>query len=119
MLNKLQLTAELVHHYPYAPTVDDAMKTWWQNIRQHGGLRLTLQGYRVFSDCLDLNSYTFELPDQLLTPKNLIVMDRLMASPYYIVFNRKLNKLVMFGSREAIVATLHGDIKKFISSLTY
>ena len=43
MLNKLQLTAELIHHYPDAPTVDDAMRTWWQNIREDGGLRLTYE----------------------------------------------------------------------------
>jgi hypothetical protein len=119
MLNKLTLTAELIHHYPDAPSMDEAMRTWWQNIREDGGLRLTYEGYRVFSDCLELNSYTFELPEQVLTPKNLIVMDRHMASPYYIVNNRKHNHMVMFGSREAMMATLYGDIKKFISSLTH
>ena len=119
MLNKFQLTAELIHHYPDAPTVDDAMRTWWQNIREDGGLRLTSEGYRVFSDCLELNSYTFELPEQLLTPRNLIALDRHMASPYYIVNTRKHNNMVMFGSREALMATLHGDMQRFIKSLSY
>jgi hypothetical protein len=119
MLNKLVLTQELIHHYPDAPGLNEAMRLWWQNIRDDGGLRLTHKGYRVFSDCLELNSYTFELPEKLLTPRNLIVMDRHMASPYYIVNNRKLNKLVMFGSREAMMATLHGDMQRFIKSLSY
>ena len=119
MLNKLTLTAELIHHYPDAPALDDAMRSWWQNIREDGGLRLTYEGYRVFSDCLELNSYTFELPEKLLTPRNLIDLDRHMASPYYIVNNRKHNNIVMFGSREALMATLHGDMQRFIKSLSY
>jgi hypothetical protein len=36
-----------------------------------------------------------------------------------MVNNRKLNKLVMFGSREAMMAVLHGDLQRFINSLTY
>ena len=119
MLNKFQLTAELIHHYPDAPAMDEAMRSWWQNIRDDGGLRLTYEGYRVFSDCLELSSYSFDLPEKLLTPKNLIALDRHMTCPYYMVNNRKLNKLVMFGSKEAMMAALHGDMQRFIKSLTY
>jgi hypothetical protein len=119
MLNKFTLTAELIHHYPDAPTVDDAMRTWWQNIREDGGLRLTYEGYHVFSNFLELSSYTFELPEKLLTPKNLIALDRRMTCPYYIVNNRKHNHMVMFGSREAMMAVLHGDMQQFIKSLSY
>ena len=119
MLNKLVLTQELITLYPDAPALDEAMVTWWQNIREDGGLRLTDVGYLVFSDCLELNSYTFELPEKLLTPRNLIALDRHMASPYYIVNNRKHNNMVMFGSKEAMMAVLHGDMQRFITSLTY
>jgi hypothetical protein len=80
---------------------------------------LTDEGYYVFSNYLELSSYTFELPEKLLTPRNLIALDSHMASPYYIVNNRKHNKIVMFGSREAMMATLHGDMQQFINSLTY
>lgn len=119
MLNKLALTAELVHHFPDAPTVSEAMSTWWQNIREDGGLRLTDVGYFVFENSLELSSYIFELPERFLTPKNLLALDRHMTSPYYLVNNRKHNRLVMFGSREAMMATLHGDIQRFITSLSY
>ena len=119
MLNKLLLTAELVHHYPDAPTVDQAMNSWWQNRRLDGGLRLTDVGYFVFENNLELNSYTFELPERFFTPRNLLALDRRMTSPYYIVNNRKYNRLVMFGSREAMMATLHGDLQRFINSLSY
>jgi len=119
MLNKLSLTRELITRYPDAPSLDKAMATWWQNIRDDGGLRLTYEGFYVFENLLGLDSYSFELPEKLLTPKNLIALDRRMTCPYYMVNNRKLNKLIMFGSREAMMAVLHGDMQRFISSLSY
>ena len=119
MLNKLAVTQELITHYPDAPTVEEAMRSWWQNIRDDGGLRLTDVGYFVFENNLELDSYTFELPERFLTAANLLALDRHMTCPYYLVHNRKHNRLVMFGSREAMMATLDGDIKKFIASLTY
>ncbi len=119
MLNKLALTQELITRYPDAPNWNEAMATWWQNIRDDGGLRLTYEGYYVFENLLELSSYTFELPAKLLTPKNLIALDRRMTCPYYMVNNRKLNKIVMFGSREAMMAALHGDMQRFIASLSY
>jgi hypothetical protein len=73
----------------------------------------------VFENLLELSSYSFELPEKLLTPKNLLAMDRRMTCPYYMVNNRKLNKIIMFGSREAMMATLHGDMQRFITSLSY
>jgi hypothetical protein len=119
MLNKLTLTQELITRYPDAPPLDEAMRTWWQNIQDDGGLRLTYVGFHVFENLLELNSYSFELSEKLLTPKNLLVLDRRMTCPYYMVNNRKLNKIVMFGSREAMMATLHGDMQRFITSLSY
>jgi hypothetical protein len=119
MLNKLTLTQELITRYPNAPLLDEAMVTWWQNIRNDGGLRLTYEGFYVFANLLELSSYTFELPEKLLTPKNLLALDRRMTCPYYMVNNRKLNKLVMFGSKEAMMATLHGNMQRFIASLSY
>lgn len=119
MLNKLALTQELITHYPDAPMLSEAMSTWWQNIREDGGLRLTDVGYFVFENNLELDSYTFELPEKFLTPRNLLALDRRMTCPYYMVNNRKHNKLIMFGSREAMMATLHGDIQRFIQSLSY
>ena len=119
MLNKLALTQELITRYPDAPPLDEAMRTWWQNIQDDGGLRLTYEGFYVFENLLELSSYTFDLPEKLLTPKNLLALDRRMTCPYYMVNNRKHNKLVMFGSKEAMMATLHGDMQRFITSLSY
>lgn len=119
MLNKLAITAELIHHFPDAPNLEEAMTTWWQNRREDGGLRLTHIGYQIFSTQLELQSWQFDLPDQFLSSRTLLAMDRHMTCPYYIVSSRKTNKLVMFGSRESMMAALHGNMNKFIQSLTY
>jgi len=119
MLNKLTLTQELVTHCLDQPSVDDAMRTWWQNIREDGGLRLTHQGYQVFGTELELHSYEFELDAKLFTPKNMLTLDHHLNCPYYLVHNRKHNKIVLFGSREAMMAMLHGNMQQFINSLTY
>lgn len=119
MLNKFHLTAELIHHFPDAPALDDAMRTWWMNFREGGGLRLTELGYEVFSHMLEVDSYKYEIEPTLLTPHNLILMDRYLTCPYYLILSRKNTKLVLFGSKEAMMAALYGDIKKFIASLTY
>jgi hypothetical protein len=116
-ITKLLLTLEQLHEQP--PPLDEAMRTWWQNIQDDGGLRLTYEGFYVFENLLELSSYSFELPEKLLTPKNLLAMDRRMTCPYYMVNNRKLNKIIMFGSKEAMMATLHGDMQRFITSLSY
>jgi hypothetical protein len=119
MLNKLVLTQELVIRCPNAPTVDEAMRTWWMNIRDGGGLRLSHKGYQTFSTDLELHSYEFELDPNLLTSKNILALDHHLTCPYYVVNNRKHNKIVMFGSREAMMAVLHGNMQQFINSLTY
>jgi hypothetical protein len=119
MPSKLELTTELVHHFSHAPTVDHAMRTWWMNVRQGGGLRLSRSGYLTFCEALEINSYEYELDPKVLTPGNLILLDRHLTCPYYLKLSRKDSCLILFGSREAMMAALYGDIKKFISSLTF
>ena len=119
MRNKRQLTVELVNHFPDAPSLDDAMRTWWMSRRDTGGLRLSDQGYTVFCNMLEVDSYEYEIDPKVLTPRNLILLDRYLTCPYYLKLSRKSNGLILFGSREAMMAALYGDIKKFISSLTF
>lgn len=55
----------------------------------------------------------------LLTPRNLITLDRKMTCPYAIVRTKSPRaKLIMFGSKEAVMATLYGDIEMWIQSLS-
>lgn len=117
MLNKHDFTHELVTKLDSNIGVDHAMKSWWANIRESGGLRLTEAGYIVFNS-LDIERWEFDVPTRTFAvPNNLLVLDKKLTCPYYIKLGRK-SQLVMFGSREAMTLALYGDIEKFINNLS-
>jgi len=115
MLNKLAYSkkfAELL-----SLNVDDIMTTWWGNLRDHGGLRLTQQGYEILSQDLELESYRFTVPALTMTPKNLLVLDKKLTCPYYLARQKTTVDIVLFGGDHAIMATLYGDIEQWLKSL--
>ena len=86
----------------------------WQNPREksNGGLRLTDQGYQIFSNDLDMKSYTINFPDKefMLTNQIMIWLDRFIDSPYYI----NKNSIVVFKEKTAVQLILfNGDVKKY------
>lgn len=94
------------------------MREWWVNFRSGGGMRLTQRGYEIFTAVLELEQWQFELPGQTLVPKNLMLLDKKLSCPYYLRRVRQQYYLHMFGDREAMVATLYGDIEKFLLNLS-
>ena len=108
-------------------SIDQAMITWWANIRRDGGMRLTNHGYKIMHDLLGLESWQLELPNPddvgavraRIDKKTILDLDRKLEWPYYLDFDarRKRRRIVFFGSREAMMATLYGDIKSWLSSL--
>lgn len=98
-------------------TFDNAYTAWWHNLRAGGGLRLTKIGYLTFSNLLKLESYEFDLDPFDIDSKLIIAMDRKLQQPYYIVTKKLMPvQLIFFGSKEAMMANLYGDIKKFIDN---
>jgi hypothetical protein len=49
-------------------------------------------------------------------PGRLLTLDRKLTCPYYISLGKK-PKLLLFGSREATMYSLYGDIDKFIKGI--
>ena len=97
--------------------VDTAMKVWWYNIRANGGLRLTELGYFVFKKIVDLESYTMEIDWKNFDRTTILKLDRQLQMPYYIEVNKKIPKnIIFFGSKEAMLARLYGDLDKFLSN---
>jgi hypothetical protein len=45
----------------------------------------------------------------------MVELDKKLTTPYYI--DAKKKQLVLFGSREAMMATLHGDIRRWLELL--
>ena len=120
MRDKKKLTEELVNQLDtdLGITVKYAMHTWWFNLRKTGGMRLTSPGYQVFKEQLDLTHYEFAINDPTEFTQHLILdLDRKMQMPYYIHAVKGIpRKVIFFGSREAVMVNLYGNLKKFIDN---
>lgn len=121
---KLELVQGLMPRVPpeYQHSVDDAMKSWWVNIRRGGGMRLTELGYKMLKDVLKLECWTLDLSDQerLIFSKRLILdLDSKLEWPYYIEVSikKKIRQIVFFNSREAMMATIYGDLERWLASI--
>ena len=119
MRDKVELTRQLVEKLPPASwTVDQARITWWHNFRDSGGMRLTKSGYDAFVDELDIEYYEFSIPSTAkFTYSTILALDRRLQTPYYLVRDKdKFVKIVFFGSKEAVLVNLYGDIEKFLNN---
>ena len=120
MRNKKKLTEELVKQLDpeLGLTVKRSMHTWWFNIRNNGGMRLTTNGYRVFCDELDLTRYDFPINNPHAFNQHMILeLDSKLQMPYYIHAVKGIpKKIVFFGSKEAVMVNLYGDLKKYLDN---
>ena len=121
---KLEIIQRLMPQVPmeHQQSTESAMKTWWANIRRDGGMRLTDLGYEIMHDVLKLESWELDLSDKervIFTKRVILDLDRKLEWPYYIDVNvkRKRRRIVFFGSREAMMATIYGDLQKWLASL--
>jgi hypothetical protein len=125
---KLDIVQRLLADIPDAlrEPEDRAMKTWWANIRPQGGLRLTEHGYHIMHEVLQLESWQMDLSDDAaralpgrMTKKIILDLDRKLQWPYYLDFNvrKKKKRIVFFGSREAMMAAMYGDLERWLASL--
>lgn len=115
MVAKSELTKTLVDLLPESLSItpEKALKTWYCNIRAEGGLRLTDLGYKTFQ-FLEIESWAVPIEFKNLTKKGLLALDRKLTFPYYLDLRNK--QIVMFSSKEAMLATLYGDLQKFLDS---
>ena len=121
MRDKKKLTDTLVQQLnpELGITVEHAYNTWWHNLRKGGGMRLTNAGAEIFLKQLKLEHYKFKLDPFELNSKLVIAMDRRLQQPYYIVTKKMMPiELIFFGSKEAMMANLYGDLKKFLDNYT-
>lgn len=114
MTHRREVTEAVIRQLPVPVDLDEAMSTWYYNLRPQGGFRLTTLGYQALNVAA-MNSWSVDISLRDLTKSNLLTLDRKLRWPYYIDARRK--KLVLFSSRDAVMATLYGDIKSWIESL--
>ena len=81
-------------------------------------MRLTTAGYRAFCDELDLTHYEFPINDpHAFNQQLLLEMDSKLQMPYYISATKGIpKKIAFFGSKEAIMINLYGDLKKYLDN---
>jgi hypothetical protein len=121
---RLEIVQRLMPQIPmeYQRSTDSAMRTWWANIRRDGGMRLTDLGYEIMHDVLRLESWELDLRDRdhtVFTKRLIVDLDRKLEWPYYIEVSikKKRRRMVFFGSREAMMATMYGDLKQWLASI--
>lgn len=118
--DKLKLTEVIISKLPEGSEMDVAiaMKVWWYNIRATGGLRLTDLGYFTFKKVMELESYGMDIDWETFDRSTILKLDRRLQMPYYIeVKKNKIPKqVVFFGSREAMLARLYGNLNKFLDN---
>jgi hypothetical protein len=110
--NKREITQRLLALIPdQSVNLDQALKVWYMNIRDTGGLRLTAIGYTVLRT-LDIESWNMDLDPKKINKKTILELDRKLQWPYYI--DTKKRQIIFFSSREAMLATLYGDLGLFL-----
>ena len=120
MRDKLKLTKKLVDKLSEEDriTIKEARVAWWHNFRNAGGMRLTGIGYRAFCESLDIVSYEYVIADPTAFNQHMILdLDRKIQTPYYIHAVKGIpKKVVFFGSKEAVMIQLYGDLKKYLDN---
>jgi len=116
MPTKIEITRKIIESVDQKIDLDQALATWYQNIRPSGGMRLTVRGYKTLIS-LDISSWTWTWPDNknYINKKLLLEMDRKMSWPYYL--DGKTKSVIFFSSREAMMTALYGDIKIWLESV--
>lgn len=114
MKNKSLLT-ETLYKKISAPnySLEQAHILWWCNVRASGGLRLTHEGYKILKQDLDLESYSIALNKSEINKQFILDLDRKLTTPYFI----ERDRIHLFGSREAVMALLHGNMSRYLESL--
>ena len=92
----------------------------WKNPTAKGGMRLTQLGWKVLNDCLNFESWTFQINDEdiLIMPANKILLnlDRHLDCPYFVSGgNRAATKVHIFNAKLATAIAIQGSIIKFIN----
>jgi len=118
--DKRLLTEELIGLLPDEQriSVESAVPAWWFNLRRNGGMRLTGLGYQVFTEDLELEHYSYAIDNPLLfNQQTILKLDRKMQMPYYISAVKGVpKKIVFFGSKEAVMVNLYGNLQQFLDN---
>ena len=117
MRNKLAITQAIIKQIPEAhrPGIDWAIQNWWQNPRQGSGMRLTPRGHLLLQK-LGFESYHFDIKQDQIRPRLLVLLDQRLQDPYYLTLDKRNPHIKFYGSKEALMVNLYGDLEKFLDN---
>jgi hypothetical protein len=95
--------------------IEANLDDWWW-IATTDNWRLTWFGYSSLID-LRVECWEFDFGVREIPPWVYLKLSRNLTIPYYIVDNKKHNRLVVFDSRSAVIINLYGNLIKWIRSL--
>ena len=105
----------------FRPDLDSAMRLWWRNIRDTGGLGLSDVGYDWLTQQLKLPHWRYVIPHTGATSMSLqrqFTLDRHCPCVYWFRANSRHFELVLFDSREAVAYQLYGDLDRYLDALS-
>ena len=116
MATRIEITQAIIKLLPdeSGQDIDEAMKTWYQNLRPQGGFRLTFLGYKMLM-LAGVANWSVPIDIKSLNKANLLALDRKLNYPYFL--NTQKKSLILFSSKEAMLATLYGDITAWLNGL--
>ena len=119
MFSKQKITQKIIQGLPEddRPILEEALQSWWMNFRDGGGMRLTTAGFMVLSTG-DFETYSFAVPTNLVAiARHLLILDKKLDCPYYIKIGKN-PQIVLFGSKQAVMLAMYGDLVKWLTYLT-
>ena len=69
---------------------------------------------------LDIKFYAYKIPeDMIFNQQTILKLDRKLKNPYYIVTKKNFPvDIIFFGSAEAMLVNLYGNLDKFLDNCT-
>ena len=115
MISKRNLTENLIRNWPSGqpPELNKALVDWYVNIRDTGGFRLTDEGVNVMVNVIELEHWRLPVNPKSISMRVQLDMDRKIAFPFYL--DRRAKQIVFFSSKEAMMATMYGDIVQWLN----
>jgi hypothetical protein len=96
--------------------LERAVSRWWRNPRRDGGLRLTDLGAMKF-DAATIEYSEFPYIGNLYTSRYLLKLDRLLVSPYYLIYKGQNLTVRIYDDRIVTMIILYGSLEGYINSL--
>jgi hypothetical protein len=113
-MNRDHFTVKLIALLPDSKKIsfDQARIDWWFNPSKTGGFRLTPEGFKILGTVLEIEHWRVAAHPNL---RLLLDLEKKLETPYFL--DVKKRELVLFGSKDAMMATLHGDVKRWLELL--